>query len=174
VQYDVSIGERVRRVVVQRAGEGWRVTLDGAAHDVHAARVSPGGLSLLFTTPGREGHTRSVRAAVVPGRASGDLDVYINGHHVPVGLREGGGPRRESGAADTRGGPQRLLAPMPGRVLRVLVAPGDVVTARQGLLVVEAMKMENELRATRDGRVVAVSVVEGQSVDAGAVLAVVE
>lgn len=174
MQYDVAIGERVRRVVVQRAGEGWRVTLDGVAHDVLAARVNSWGLSLLFKPPDQDLHTRSVRAAVVAGRAPGDLDVYINGHHVPVGLREAGAPRRTSGAAETRGGPQRLLAPMPGRILRVLVAPGDVVKARQGLLVVEAMKMENELRATRDGRVVAVSVVEGQSVDAGAVLAVVE
>ncbi len=63
---------------------------------------------------------------------------------------------------------------MPGRVVRVLVAAGDAVTARQGLLVVEAMKMENELRAAHAGRVVSVAVTEGQSVDAGAVLAVVE
>ena len=64
--------------------------------------------------------------------------------------------------------------PMPGRVVRVLVAAGDAVPARHGLLVVEAMKMENELRATHAGRVVSVAVTEGQSVDAGAVLAVVE
>ena len=63
---------------------------------------------------------------------------------------------------------------MPGKVVRVLVAPGDAVEAGQGLVVVEAMKMENELRAAKAGRVVSVSVTEGQSVDAGAVLAVVE
>ena len=63
---------------------------------------------------------------------------------------------------------------MPGKVVRVLVAPGDQVAARQGLVVVEAMKMENELRAVRAGRVASVAVIEGQSVDAGAVLAVVE
>ena len=63
---------------------------------------------------------------------------------------------------------------MPGKVVRVLVAPGDAVAQGQGLIVVEAMKMENELRAAKAGRVASVSVVEGQSVDAGAVLAVVE
>ena len=63
---------------------------------------------------------------------------------------------------------------MPGKVVRVLVKPGDEVKARQGLVVVEAMKMENELRAARDGRVRDVGVAEGQSVDAGAVLLVVE
>jgi biotin carboxyl carrier protein len=63
---------------------------------------------------------------------------------------------------------------MPGKVVRVLVKPGDAVTARQGLVVVEAMKMENELRAARDGRVRDVAVKEGQSVDAGTVLLTVE
>jgi pyruvate carboxylase subunit B len=59
---------------------------------------------------------------------------------------------------------------MPGKIVRVLVRPGDRVSARQGLVVVEAMKMENELRAAADGRVKTVAVKEGQSVDAGAVL----
>jgi biotin carboxyl carrier protein len=63
---------------------------------------------------------------------------------------------------------------MPGKVIRVLVAAGDEVHPRQGLVVVEAMKMENELRAARAGRVKEIFVQEGQSVEAGAVLAVVE
>jgi pyruvate carboxylase subunit B len=63
---------------------------------------------------------------------------------------------------------------MPGKVVRVLVNAGDLVKTRQGLVVVEAMKMENELRAARDGRVREVFVVEGQSVEAGASLVVVD
>ena len=63
---------------------------------------------------------------------------------------------------------------MPGRVVRVLVKPGDEVAARQGLVVVEAMKMENELAAPRAGRVKEVAVTEGQSVEAGRLLVVVE
>jgi len=63
---------------------------------------------------------------------------------------------------------------MPGRVVKVLVSPGDRVTARQGLVVVEAMKMENELRAPADAVVREVRVVEGASVDAGAILVVLE
>ncbi len=80
--------------------------------------------------------------------------------------------KAEAGAPTS--GPQRVVAPMPGKVVRVLVKPGDEVKARQGLVVVEAMKMENELRAARDGRVRDVAVAEGQSVDAGSVLLVVE
>jgi biotin carboxyl carrier protein len=71
-------------------------------------------------------------------------------------------------------GPQRVTAPMPGKVVRVLVAAGDEVKARQGLVVVEAMKMENELRAARDGRVKDVHVAEGALVESGRLLVVVE
>ena len=63
---------------------------------------------------------------------------------------------------------------MPGRVVRVLVAPGDEVAARQPVVVVEAMKMENELRSPKAGRVKDVAVTEGASVEAGRVLVVVE
>ena len=63
---------------------------------------------------------------------------------------------------------------MPGKIVKVLVKPGDTVAARQGLVVIEAMKMENELRATRDGHVKDVHVAEGDLVDAGRLLAVIE
>ena len=63
---------------------------------------------------------------------------------------------------------------MPGKIVRVFVRPGDTVTARQPLVVVEAMKMENELRANRDGTVAEVHVREGLSVEAGAPLIVIQ
>lgn len=70
-------------------------------------------------------------------------------------------------------GPTRVKAPMPGKVVRVLVAPGQEVTAGQSLVVVEAMKMENEMRSPQAGRVLELPAREGQAVDAGALLAVV-
>jgi biotin carboxyl carrier protein len=63
---------------------------------------------------------------------------------------------------------------MPGKVVRVLVKPGDLVSARQAVVVVEAMKMENELRASREGTVTEVHAHEGISVDAGALLIVIQ
>jgi biotin carboxyl carrier protein len=63
---------------------------------------------------------------------------------------------------------------MPGKVVRVLVAPGDEVTAGQGLLVVEAMKMQNEMKSVRPGRVVSIGAVEGATVTAGEILATIE
>ena len=75
---------------------------------------------------------------------------------------------------DAADGEQAIVAPMPGRVVRVLVAAGDEVAVRQGVVVVEAMKMENELRSPKAGRVKEVSVTPGTSVDAGRVLVVIE
>jgi biotin carboxyl carrier protein len=72
------------------------------------------------------------------------------------------------------GGPAAIVAPMPGRVVKVLVKQGDLVAARQPLVVVEAMKMENELRAPRAGTVIEVRVSEGMSVDPHMVLMMLE
>ncbi|MGH9347374.1 MAG: biotin/lipoyl-containing protein, partial [Vicinamibacterales bacterium] len=84
--------------------------------------------------------------------------------------------RRPADAAGARtgDGPHAIVAPMPGKVVKVLVSAGDAVAARQGVVVVEAMKMENELRAAKAGTVAEVRVSEGASVEAGTVLVVVE
>ena len=87
------------------------------------------------------------------------------------------GRRRWGQKQDGRGagsGPQRVIAPMPGKIVRVLVKAGDRVGPRQPVVVVEAMKMENELRAGRDGTVAEIHVREGMSVDAGALLLVIQ
>ncbi len=174
MQYDVAISGRMRRVLVQRTGERWRVTLDGAPHLVHAAVVDNATLSLLVGGADPATAVRSVRAVVASRPAPGSSMSTSTAGMSPSAVRPAGVGRRRGGHPEGAGGPQRLVAPMPGKVVRVLVAAGDQVSARQGLVVVEAMKMENELRAARAGRVVSVAVAEGQSVDAGAVLAVVE
>ena len=84
------------------------------------------------------------------------------------------GRRRSHEAGGAGKGPQRIVAPMPGKVVKVLVQPGNQVAARQGVVIVEAMKMENELRAPRAGTVSEVKVVEGSSVEAGAILLIIE
>jgi biotin carboxyl carrier protein len=89
-----------------------------------------------------------------------------------INPRQTGRHRADSGVATD--GEQPVTAPMPGRVVRVLVQAGDEVAAKQGVIVVEAMKMENELRSPKAGRVKEVSVTPGTSVDAGRVLLVVE
>jgi biotin carboxyl carrier protein len=104
--------------------------------------------------------------------ANGDLIVHVNGVAVPVTIVDRRRRRAGSGEAGSDTQPRTIVAPMPGRIVRVLVQPGEAVEARQGLVVVEAMKMENELRAPRSGTVAEVRVREGASVEANAVLVV--
>ena len=106
-------------------------------------------------------------------QARGRHIVRVDGQVVPVTLLVPG--RGRSGADTTTAkavGPIEIVSPMPGRIVKVLVKTGDAVAARQGLVVVEAMKMENELRAPRAGTVAEVRVREGAPVEANVVLVV--
>ena len=174
--YEVEIGDRVRTVAVVRKGGLLHVDLDGRIHIVDAKRVNEAVVSMLVQLEGMSAPARSVDAAFASKPSAGDFDVHLDGRTIPVQIRPAGsfGRQKKAATGSTGAGPQRVLAPMPGKVVRVLVKAGDQVKARQGLVVVEAMKMENELKAARDGRVRDVSVAEGQSVDAGAVLVIVE
>ena len=174
--FEVAIGDRVRTVSVVRKGAVLQVTLDGHTQVVDARRVSDSGLSLLVQNGTGDLPVRSIDASFAAQAVAGDFDVHVAGRTVPVQVRQAGsfGRQNKAGAGAQGSGPQRVVSPMPGKIVRVLVKAGDQVAAKQGLVVVEAMKMENELRAARDGRVRELSVAEGQSVDAGTVLLVVE
>ena len=183
MKVELQVGDRLRTVEIQRSAEGLEVTVDGRPRLVDAAHVAPTSWSLLIRDAAG-GKSRSVEATVVPHKGNSGFDVHIDGVTIPVQLKGGLGRRsRDANGEDALGAgssgaasgkPQRLTAPMPGKVLRVLVKAGDEVKARQGLVVVEAMKMENELRAARDGRVREMLVSEGQSVEAGTPLVIVE
>ena len=167
MQYEVEIGGRRRQVAVSRVGDRFAVTVDGATKQVDVARIDAHTLSLIVdgVWPADVTIARVARG--------GDLTVTIGGIPIPVTLNGRRRSRRVEDRAATAG-PQRLAAPMPGKVVRVLVNAGDAVRARQPVVVVEAMKMENELRASRDGAVAEVHVREGMSVDAGALLIVIQ
>lgn len=105
-------------------------------------------------------------------RATGD-QVTVNGYTVEITLDDPRQWKRSGGVAGAHGRVS-MVAPMPGKVVRILVAVGDEVTAGQGIVVVEAMKMQNELKSPRDGRVTMVQAKENDSVSAGTVLAVIE
>jgi biotin carboxyl carrier protein len=99
--------------------------------------------------------------------------VVVNGKRIPVAARDKKHLRGQAGAA-AASGQVKLLAPMPGKVVCVLLSAGDEVAARQGVLVVEAMKMQNEVQSPKAGKIAEIKISEGQTVNAGDVLAVIE
>jgi len=173
--FEIDINGRTRAVVVERIrgedahGPRFRVTVDGRTRTVDVRRLGARGLSLLLPEEGGASHD----VALAPAGRTGEWVVHL-AEGVLQAVVDG---RRAAGAGALGGavdGEQRVIAPMPGRVVRVLVAPGDEVAARQGLVVVEAMKMENELGSPKAGRVKDVQVSPGTPVEAGRVLVVVE
>ncbi|HVZ21595.1 MAG TPA: biotin/lipoyl-containing protein [Vicinamibacterales bacterium] len=170
--FEIEVNGTPRTVSVERAGASptsFRVTVDGAAHVLDAERVGDFGLSMVL--PG-DGHA-SVTVELAPAGATGEMLARFRGATAAVVVNGRRTSHAGADAADAHG-EQRIAAPMPGRVVRVLVAAGDEVDARQPLVVVEAMKMENELRSPRAGRIKEVSVEAGMSVEAGRVLVIVE
>ena len=154
-------------------GEVFSCALDGTPFNAEATEISPCVFSILI-----RGKSYTVRIAGSEAGAGGvpaenQYGASVEGRAYSVALRD---PRRWSrgdGAA-VREGPQRITAPMPGKVMRVLVVEGAQVDAGQGLIVVEAMKMQNEIKAPSAGVVKKLLVAAGQPVSAGDSLAVIE
>jgi biotin carboxyl carrier protein len=186
MQYEVEIGGKRRQVVVTRTGGGFAVSVDGRTRHVDAARIDGQTMSLVVDTVQPAEHNaaaapdpagsrrRGYQVSIAPGPGAGELQVYVGAVPVAVSVN---GRRRWGQRQDGRGagtGPQRVVAPMPGKIVRVLVDTGDRVSPRQPVVVVEAMKMENELRASREGTIAEIHVRQGMSVDAGALLLVIQ
>lgn len=133
---------------------------DGPEREASVETPQPGVYSVLLDG-------RSYQARVEDGV------VTVNGFRYEIEVRD---PRRwnRQSRGGAHAGAQNIKAPMPGKVVRVLVAAGDAVEAGQGLVVVEAMKMQNEMKAPRAGKVIAIAAKAGATVTAGEVLATIE
>jgi biotin carboxyl carrier protein len=169
VKLVVTVGGVVHEVEVERAGADYRVTVDGQAIDVDARSVTPGVQSLRI-----DGMSYLASVAGDPAAAEGELTVQVGGeiHSVRVEEAARHAIRTRGGAAGSAGG-QTLKAPLPGKITLVVVKPGDSVNRGDTLLVIEAMKMENELKAAAAGTVSEVHVAPGQAVNPGDVLVVI-
>jgi biotin carboxyl carrier protein len=176
---DIALHGTRHAVAARRDGDRWIVTLDGRELGVDVVDVG-GRWSMLISPDVVSGvsrtdigpASRSYEIVFEPREAGGQV-VFVNGDAFPLTVADARAAfARRSPGAETGGavGAAAVVAPMPGRVVKVLVAPGDAVAARQPVVIVEAMKMENELRAPRAGTVASVLVSEGQSVEAHAVL----
>ena len=163
--FDVGIDGARTRLEVERTGEEYRFRLgDRDERRAQLGEVEPGLYSVLLEGRSYEAHCES------------GLDgawITIQGRRFHVTFAD---PRRWTAKRAGALGQERenILAPMPGKVVRVLVEAGQTVEAGQGVIVIEAMKMQNEMKARRGGRVAAVPVREGETVGAGAILATIE
>jgi biotin carboxyl carrier protein len=159
-----SAGAKMHRVEFAREGSRLRVALEGRTVEADVLEVTPGIYSVLLDG-------RSLEVCVEPAR--GTVQVHAGGQVFSAQVLDPRAWRGRSGGVLEAEGRQQITAPMPGKIVRVLVAVGDAVEAGQGLLVVEAMKMQNEIRSPKTGKMERLLVKEGQAVNAGEVLAVV-
>jgi acetyl/propionyl-CoA carboxylase alpha subunit len=162
--YDVLIDGKNFRLELNRAEGRWTCKLDGRVVEVDAVVARPDVLSLRIGNLAYE---------VKSERVGGDLHLWVGSTHFAAEIRDPRSLRSRGRSADDHG-PKKITAPMPGKVVRLLVREGDEVNLGAGLAVVEAMKMQNEIKSPKKGKVQKILVSEGTTVNAGDVLAIVE
>jgi biotin carboxyl carrier protein len=156
-----SSGQETRVVELIRDGQRWRALVDGQPVEADAVEVAPHTYSILLG-----GKSHELRVSPLPDGSLKILSAQTEFLARVIDPREW---RSRHGAAEVRGR-QQIVAPMPGKIVRILVKPGDAVELGQGLIVVEAMKMQNEIRSPKSGAVEKIVAKEGDAVNAGDVL----
>jgi biotin carboxyl carrier protein len=166
MKFAATIGSRTHVVEVIQNDGGYRITIGDEVWDVDARLTESGIYSLLIDGVSHVADVEDDAGSCIVDIGGETYSVQVEEQtRYIIRTRRGGG-----GGA----GGQTLKAPLPGKVTHVAVREGDAVTAGQGLVVIEAMKMENELKATAAGTVREVRVAAGQAVNAGDVLLVIE
>jgi biotin carboxyl carrier protein len=164
VRFEIVTGGRKRQVELTRVDAGWQCSVDGRSELVDAVPIRPNVLSLIVG-----GASHEVKWETLASKQY----VWVGATRYEVEVRDPRSFRSRTASSEAQGA-RKILAPMPGKVVRLMVLPNQAVKAGQGLLVVEAMKMQNELKSPKEGIVQRVLVAEGASVNAGDVLVVVE
>jgi len=167
MKYEVTVGGVRRRVEITRAADvpsRFSMICNDRRFEADAVEVSPGFYSILLN-----GRSLEARVEAAPQ----GLRVRIAHLEFIVEILDPRSWRRRRDRGTEIEGRQQVAAPMPGKVVRVLVAQGQRVEAGQSLLVVEAMKMQNELRSPKSGTIEQLLAKVGQPVNAGQILAVV-
>ena len=179
--YDVSVGGKTYRVEIDSSGgesaalaegqaedpesEDWRIRLNGREFVINVAAGAPNVLSLLI-----EGNSFEVRQEREPER----LRIFVRGESHEVSLRDPRSLRNRVRVGNVDEGPLKITATMPGKVVRVLAAKGERMAVGQPIAVIEAMKMQNEIRSPKEGVLKELRVRVGANVNSGEVLAIVE
>lgn len=164
MKIEIQLGSAKKSVEIRGANGKIEFAVDGRQLKAEAVQVADGIYSILIDGQSFEAQVES-RGSLLSVNVAGQQ--YTAKIHDPRQLkhRRGGGVEAE--------GRQQIIAPMPGKVVRVLAVSGDTVEANEGVVVIEAMKMQNEVRSPKSGTVERVLVKEGQSVNTGDILAVI-
>ncbi|MGA7695179.1 MAG: biotin/lipoyl-containing protein [Candidatus Sulfotelmatobacter sp.] len=162
--YDVTIDGKNYRLELNRVEGRWSCRLDGRDVEVDAVLARPDVLSLRIGNMAYE---------VKSERVANDLHLWVGSRRFAVEVRDPRSLRGRARAGDDHG-PKKIVAPMPGKVVRLLVREGAEVEFGAGVAVVEAMKMQNEIKSPKKGTIQKILVSEGAAVNAGDVLAIVE
>jgi biotin carboxyl carrier protein len=163
VQLASPTGTRTHTVELERMEDQWRIILDGEPVSADVVEIAPNTLSILI-----RGESHEIRVA---RSSAGLLSIQTGLREFTAEVTDERSWRgRRLGHVEVEGR-QQITAPMAGKVVRLLVKSGEKVEVGQGLLVVEAMKMQNEIRSTKSGTVERLLAQEGQPVNAGEILA---
>ncbi len=160
--FDATTGGQTVRVEVREKQGRYQVSVGSKTLDIDLVKTGETSVSVLV-----DGASHDLSLEKTPQ----GFAVVVRGDRFDVDLKDAVKGVALGKAGPT--GPLKLLAPMPGKIVKVLVSPGDKVEAGRGVLVMEAMKMENELKAARAGTVQEIRVNEGQAVEMGALLLVI-
>lgn len=162
--YDIAIDGKSYRLELGQTEGRWSCRLDGREIEVDAVLARPDVLSVRIGNQAYE---------VKCERVGKELHLWVGSVRYAAEVRDPRSLRSRVHALDDHG-PQKLTAPMPGKVVRILVAQGAEVEAGAGVLVVEAMKMQNEVKSPKKGTIQKILISEGAAVNAGDVLAIVK
>jgi biotin carboxyl carrier protein len=165
MMYEILVDGKPHRLELEKADGRWECRLDGREIKIDAVISRRDVLSLLI-----DGHSYEIKRE----QTATDLHMWVGSTRFAVELRDPRSLRSRRAGGEDEKGPKKLVAPMPGRIVRVLATEKSEVEMGQGIVVVEAMKMQNEIKSPKKGIVQKILAVPGAAVNAGEVLAIVE
>ncbi|HVP36333.1 MAG TPA: biotin/lipoyl-containing protein [Terriglobales bacterium] len=156
MEFEFNLEDKLYKITIEKKGEVYFVDLGNSKKEVKVQTISPNCLSLSI-----DGHNQTAYLA----DAENKKFVFVQGEQFIIQEKESAKVRKKEDEAGLIDGKQLVFAPMPGRILKILVSEGEKVRKKQSLAIVEAMKMEHEIKSALDGIVKKVNFKENQMVD---------
>lgn len=167
MKLDIEINGQKKEAEFSYIDGKTQLTIDGKVFDAQVSQPEPGLFTIIINN--KIYSTRAFRSG-----NSGNSEIIVNGKAISVSAQDKKSYQGKNGSGGGAGGKSVISAPMPGKIVRILLKEGDDVEAKQGVIIVEAMKMQNEVLSPKTGKVASIKVTEGQVINAGDVMVVIE